>query len=498
VVDFAHLRNAGSLETFEIPEHPYAALRPAIVERCRSGARPIALFTVPDGGATFLYVLLADDSRSLLLAARSRMAEGSAVIPSITPEVPSFHLFERALYEEDGIMPEGHPWLKPVRPSSNGAAGGVGSFPFFTLGGEGVHEVAVGPVHAGVIEPGHFRFMCRGERVEHLEIELGYQHRGVERLFEQGAIGRKSVLAESICGTTAIGHALAYARCLEGVAPGPPPTESVVVTRQIALELERIGGHLSTLGALAGDVAYLSGSSVCGGLRTLVINTLLELSGSRFGRGLIRPCGVSAVVDERVRRIALERLAVVRRRLTLLGQVMWASPSVLSRFERTGRLERERAAAIGAVGVTARASGLGLDVRRDHPAGAEELLPEVCVESEGDVKSRAMVRYREIFASIDLVERLLAADLPGEATAGAEQIPVAAPNLLSVGMAEGVHGEIVHLMVTGPEGRTLRYKVKDPSFNNWFALALVVRGEGISDFPLCNKSFDLSYSGHDL
>ena len=526
--EWALTHNGSALPVDSIPARSYEAMRSSIVEQCRAGARPLAYFAAAVGDSLSLYALLATDADSQILVARPEPVSADAPLASVTPELPMFHLFERELSEAHGIRFVGHPWLKGVRFPPGGRAGSTADYPFFRLEGEGVHEVAVGPVHAGVIEPGHFRFMCRGEKVDHLEIQLGYQHRGVEPLFEAGAIGSKAALAESICGTSLIAHATAYALCVEAAARGSAQGSAVdlrsetngtvprgiALTRRVALELERIGGHLASLGALAGDVAYLPGSSVCAGLRTLVINALLELSGSRFGRGLVRPGEASRLIDGRLADLILARLAIVERRLRLLGKVMWSSPSLLSRFERTGRVSTEDALAIGMVGVAARASGLDRDIRRTHPcSGEEQAAPEPCVEAGGDVFGRAMVRYREVFASIAFIRQEVSlveaqggrsrrlAGVPGSAAARASRfagLGAPAADTLSIGMVEGVHGEIVHVLLTDAGGGTRRYKIKDPAFNNWFALALAVRGEGISDFPLCNKSFDLSYAGHDL
>ena len=494
-----------------------------VVARCEEGERPVAFFGVADGdlrhggeGETerdtegtrqgiLLIVALADDRISLLSLASAHLARSGrgSTYPALTSYVPAFHHFERELHEEFGVEPSGHPWLKPVRYPVSARAKGVlpERYPFFTATGEGVHEVAVGPVHAGVIEPGHFRFMCRGETVDHLEIQLGYQHRGVETLFREGRFEEKTPLAESIAGDSAVAHTTAYLLCLEALA-GFESTPQAGRTRAIALELERIALHLGTLSALAGDIAYLTGAALFGGVRTMVINTTLAACGSRFGRGWLRPGGDRYAIDRDLSLQIEEALAEIEHRTRRGAEVMFNSPSVLSRFQGTGRVDRSIAAQIGMVGLAARACGLSRDVRRDHPIpGASVPMRDVPTLDSGDVYARAYLRYLEIDRSISLIRASLAelSDRPEPVQGtGPGRMGPLAPDSIVLSLVEGHRGEIVHAALTDGAGRCARYKIKDPSFNNWFALALAVRGEGISDFPLCNKSFDLSYAGHDL
>ena len=334
------------------------------------------------------------------------------------------------------------------------------------------------------------------ENLYHLEIQLGYQHRGVERLFLEKNLRFFPHLAESIAGDSAIAHTTVCARALEEL-------ENIEVSlraqsiRAIALELERIAVHLGDLAALANDVAYLMGSSVFAATRTLAINTTLALCGSRFGRGFIRPGGVLFDLD-------LESIDSIRKNLKkiyndteLMAEIMFSSAAVLSRFEQTGVVSEETAKEIGMAGPAARASGVSLDVRTDHPYGTYRNFPfhKITLNS-GDVFARAYIRYVEIKQSIQyILEQLdnIPEYKPFIASSGEIK-----PYSLVVSMTEGWRGEISHVLITGKNGKLLRYKIKDPSFNNWYALALAVRNNGISDFPLCNKSFNLSYCGFDL
>jgi Ni,Fe-hydrogenase III large subunit len=362
-------------------------------------------------------------------------------------------------------------------------------------GGEGVHEVAVGPIHAGIIEPGHFRFQCFGEEILHLEIQLGYQTRGAERLLEQAAPSRRLVVAESIAGDTAVGHVLAYCSALEALSEARVPLRAHAL-RGIALELERLANHTGDLAALCGDVGYQPGLSWFGRLRGVFLNLMTELAGNRFGRGLLAPGGLRRDETTELASRFEEVLQDAERDLRATARVAFENPSVLSRFETTGAVSREAAEDLGFVGPAARACGLDRDARRDHPLGIYAFVQLPVARAEGgDVKARATVRWLEVLRSLQFVREQIAR-LP-EGAVFAAPGPLR-PSSLSVALVEGWRGEIAHLAITGPSSEIVRHKVIDPSFRNWLAVALSVRGAQISDFPLCNKSFNLSYAGHDL
>src|SRR6266702_2868476 len=238
--------------------------RNGIIEGVRSGARIAALFGQQSQGerAVRLYAVLADGNAGMLSLSSTDVAEK---YPSLTPECPQAHWFEREIAEQCGVIPQAHPWLKPIRFHSPTLPGVTN---FFQIAGEEIHEVAVGPVHAGVIEPGHFRFQCHGEQVLHLEIALGYQHRGAERLLQGGPSPRGLRVAETIAGDTSIGHGLAYCRALEALAGVEAPPRASFL-RGVALELERLANHVGDLGAMAGDVGFQPTAAACGALRCL-------------------------------------------------------------------------------------------------------------------------------------------------------------------------------------------------------------------------------------
>ena len=400
-------------------------------------------------------------------------------------------------------MPVGHPWLKPVRRHlpdhrpvhRTEVVLDPASHPFYRIDGEEVHEVAVGPVHAGIIEPGHFRFQAHGEEVLFLEIMLGYQHRGVERLLESVDPARAVLVAESIAGDSVIGHAGAYCGAIEALARSRKTPHAQTI-RGIALELERLANHIGDLGAIAGDVAYQPAAAFFGRMRGECLNLLMTLSGNRYGRGLVRPGGVGFDLPPAMAAEMRGRLEQLRAELAPVATLMFETPSVQSRLEGVGTVTRAQSLELGFVGPVARACEVTRDVRHDHPYGIFRFahIP-VSTAWAGDVYARAMVRWLEIQRSLEFVHEQLAA-LPR----GAARVPVGAlrPEELVVAMQEGWRGEIAHVVVTDERGIIRRHKVTDPSFHNWMAVAVALPGNQISDFPLCNKSFNLSYAGHDL
>lgn len=499
------LRNGQAIPRAAVPTLEGDRFRRDIVDACREGARISAYFGHLEGDDLDVYAVLADDSRGRLLVARSRMAEDS--YPSITPECPQAHLFERELAEQYGVVPRGHPWLKPVRfhrsyrPGHDAWGRPEGEQPipgatdFFRLEGEEVHEVAVGPVHAGVIEPGHFRFQCHGEMVYHLEISLGYQHRGAEKRLIGGPNKRSIPTVETVAGDTTIGHATAYCLNVEALAGARTPARGDAL-RAIALELERMANHTGDLGALANDVGFLPTQAYCGRLRGDFLNLSAFLCGNRFGRGMVRPGGVAFDLDEGMVAPARQRLDDAIRDVTIAANLLWDTSSVMARFEGCGAVPRATAEALGLVGSAGRACGLDRDVRRDFPTGLYrfEQIPVSTVPS-GDVFARTYLRWLEIQRSVKFLQ-----DQVGSLPAGPIRASVGPPrpDHLAVSLAEGWRGEICHVALTGPDGAFARYKIVDPSFHNWIGLAMALRSQQISDFPLNNKSFNLSYCGYDL
>ena len=482
------IRNGEPVRTHDVPLLDVAAFRTDAIERVDAGGRLVALFGEPLGtGRARLVAVLADDEAGTLGVTATEVAGG---YPSLTPACPQAHHFECEVAEQCGVRPLGHPWPRGVRADTVAA-----DAPFFSVAGDEVHEVAVGPVHAGVIEPGHFRFQCHGETVMHLEIALGYQHRGVERALLGGPTPRTIHYMETLAGDTSVAHATAYCQALEALAGCRVPARAEVL-RGVALELERLANHTGDLGALAGDVGYLPTASYCGRLRGDFLNLTALLCGSRFGRGMVRPGGTPFDVDAARTEELLARLDRTLRDVSEAARLLWDEPSVQARFEGVGALLPETCTALGLVGVAARACGILRDVRQEQPSGIFRFAQiPVSTWHTGDVFARAWVRWLEIQRSGAFVREQLAA-LP----AGPVRVPMGRPagETIVVSLVEGWRGEVCHVVRTDATGRFARYKVIDPSFHNWTGLAMALRRQQISDFPLCNKSFNLSYCGHDL
>ncbi len=493
----------------DIPVLPLPAFQDAIVNAvAEDGCRVVSHFGLPDPTSDdliLLYAVLAHDhSGRLHISAAAAPRSG---YPSLTPRCPQMHLFERQIAENLAVPLLGHPWLKPVafprgvdrrveRSSPFiGADDKVGIMDFYQIGGGQVYEVAVGPIHAGVIEPGHFRFQCDGETILHLEISLGYQHRGVQHALEGGPNKRSWHYAETLCGDSTIAHGCAYAQNIEALASFRLSPRAAAI-RGIALELERLANHVGDLGGMAKDVAFLPTESYCGRIRGEFLNMTALICGNRFGRGLIKVGGTGFDLDDQLRADLLRRLADAQRDLQPAIEILWNSPSVTARFEHTGVLPRETALELGLVGVAARASGIDRDSRRDHPSGIYRFthLPVVTAHG-GDVLARAYVRGLEIQHSIAFVLEQLQSLPSGETFT-----PTAAlrSGMFAVSLQESWRGELCHVALTDADGRFEHYNITDPSIHNWFGLAMAMRGGQISDFPICNKSFSLSYCGCDL
>lgn len=497
--------NGSSIPLADIPSVDSSRFLQSLIDAVERGWRIASYFGIPSEGGVALICVLADKGEGRLAVTRTET--GDTCFPSISGLCPQAQLFEREIAEQCGLAFTDHLWFKPVRFQRSFTPGRdawdrpadqsirVGVMDYFQVAGDEVHEVAVGPVHAGIIEPGHFRFQCHGEEVFHLEISLGYQHRGIEETLIGGPCPRTLQTMETVAGDTTIGHGQAYCMIIEalGAIRTPPRAE---VIRGIALELERLANHTGDLGAIAGDVGYLPTASFCGRIRGDFLNMTAVLCGSRFGRGLLTPGGTIFDLTTGQRDDLLKRLAEARRDLTNAVELLWNSPSVMGRLEGTGILTLEQGIESGLVGPAARACGIKRDVRHDHPFGIYRMthLP-VATVFHGDVCARTMVRWQEAQKSMDFIEEQLR-QLPG----GAHRL-AAAPcrgQRLAVALTEGWRGEICHVAITGETGFFARYKIVDPSFHNWSGLALALRGQQISDFPLCNKSFNLSYCGFDL
>ncbi len=499
-MNYISIRNNETIPLSAIPELAYAAFLElnVLVLLKKASAHCVSYFGYPDNGKTRLICCIAnDDQHSISLS--SSVVDGTAPLPSFTKHNLVFEKFEREIHENHGIRYTDHPWLKPVRYPFNrfDKKQAVDGYPFFKIESEELHEVGVGPIHAGIIEPGHFRFICNGEQILHLEIQLGYQHRGIEPLFlEKKKLLQRSTLAENIAGDSVVGHSLAFVNCWESLCRFQPGRE-LKLSRTIALELERIAVHTGDLGAICMDIGYQLGSSVYGRLRTPVINYFQQWCGNRLAKGLIRAGKTDYPLTKILTDELLSLLAEYEKDFEEISGELFSLPSALARFENTGVITNEQAQTLGTVGISARMSAVKRDIRSSHPHDLyDELQHQPLIKNHGDVHSRARLRKKEINQSIEYIRELIRSLHVARPEPALLAEPL--PDSFTVSLVEGWRGEICHCAVTGEKGELVCYKIKDPSFHNWLALALAVRNNEISDFPVSNKSFDLSYCGHDL
>jgi len=457
-----------------------------------------------DDGFRVVYVLVrpADDQRVELVL---RVAADLPSIPSLAAVSYPVGRFEREVRDLYGISPEGHPlpyrlvrhghWPQGWYPMRRDAdpdpqfVPDVGSFPFLEVEGSGVYEIPVGPVHAGLIEPGHFRFSVVGETILRMKARLWFVHRGVEKLFEGRHPAEAVELAERISGDTAVGHALAFAMAVEEAA-GLTVVEEDRRVRALLLELERLHNHVADIGALANDVGLGLANAHAQRLRETLLRVNKATTGHRLLRGGITIGGaaVTSLPD-------LDTVRSVAAGLVELANNVLASSTVLDRFTGTAVLSPEAAAGVGALGYVARASGIDIDARRDHPFVDLGASFEVVLEQDGDVLSRFLLRVREAAVSTAVILDL-AARLGGSPGTG-QRVAPGGPGA-GLGLVEGWRGTIAHRVELDADGRLTRVKVVDPSFFNWPALPLALGDTIVPDFPLANKSFNQSYAGNDL
>lgn len=458
-----------------------------------------------DDGRRLLELLLLDRAQGRGEILSASVPDGVLEYPSIVEALPAAHWAERAIGDFWGLRAVGHPRWKslilhdawsadefPLAMPSDGKPQPRKTF-FMAVKGSGVHEIPVGPIHAGIIEPGHFRFSCLGEVVANLELQLGYQHRGVESRLTECGWEHARHLAEAVSGDTVIANALAHAEAIEGLWGVQVPPRAAAL-RTISLEIERLANHLGDLGALASDVGFAVAAAGFAKLRGSALGMGESLAGSRFQKGFVCPGGVAFgghVGDLRGRLEGL--LAPIEDACGL----MFESAGVIERMEGVGVLTKHLADEFGIVGPAARASGIDYDARRCFGHG---LYPALQIagssKAEGDVLARALVRRSEIRSSLQLVAEILDALPEGPLRiATPERLP---PHAGSIGLVESWRGEMIHWVSTDGEGRISRYAIRDPSFQNWTGVAIAVRRNLVADFPLINKSFNLSYSGNDL
>jgi len=501
------------------PDQLHAAIAiadvPAIAGtlRSRHGARVVTVFAedrVDPELCFYNYYVFERRGDPRYLVLRARIPAEDPRFPSLASVLPAVNWQEREIQDWFGIEAEGHPnprrvalhdhWpdVHPLRKDFRidevlPAFEGERHVYRPTLG-EGVFQIPVGPVHAGIIEPGHFNFAVAGEPILYLQLRMFYKHKGTEKLFEQFAIPQCVFLAESVSGDSAFSHGTAFCQAVEKAGGIEVPFRAEVM-RTVLLELERIYNHVADIGAIAMDVGFVIANAYAGRVREMVLGINEELAGSRLLRGMVCVGGVRRDWSGSQLDALRTAMETVEREFRDLVALIKSSDSTRDRLEHTGFLHPEKAGDLGIVGVGGRASGVDLDVRRDHPYAAYRHLSwRVPVYREGDVLHRMQVRIDEVFASLEMI-RDAAEHLPG----GPHRAPARTveSGRCALSAVEGWRGEIVYWVRTGPGNRLERCKVKDPSVNNWPALVEAVKGNIIADFPVINKSFNLSYSGTD-
>ena len=448
----------------------------------------------------------------------SPVATVLASVPASAPRFPSLATrsfaasrFERELHDLLGLVPVGHPdlrrlalhqfWPEGYHPLRRDVAARTDflddgrPFPFRRVDGEGIFEITVGPVHAGIIEPGHFRFSVEGETVVNLETRLGWVHKGVEKLFETLPFDRTWTLAERISGDESAAHALAYCQALEALAACHVPPRAAWL-RVALLELERLYNHVGDVGMIVNDTGFAFGHAHCFRLREELLRLNERVTGHRLLRGAVVPGGVAARVGEVPLADVAHRVRALVREFLDVATLALENTMVLERLQGTGRLTTRTAREMQVVGLVARASGLDADARRDAPAGAyHDLDVRVATRDTGDVWARTMVRIDEVVEAARLIEVAAARVNGGATSAPCGPLRVGAH---ATSVVEAWRGPIWYWVLADGASSVARVKVADPSFRNWPALEYAVLENIVPDFPLCNKSFNLSYSGNDL
>ncbi|MDD2928785.1 MAG: NADH-quinone oxidoreductase subunit C [Sideroxydans sp.] len=462
-----------------------------------------------EGGGFMLHVTLMNESGLVCLNVR---------LPAEHPAYPDIsHIFlaaermQRATYDLLGLYPQGghdhRKWLRhgawhsgsfPLRKDFDAAASltrEADNYPFVRVEGQGVHEIPVGPVHAGIIEPGHFRFSIIGERVLRLEERFGYVHKGIEKRFERMSLQQGAKLAGRVSGDSTVAYAWAYAMAAESIAGVTPPGRALWL-RALLLERERVANHLGDLGYLGNDVALSFGFAQFWILKEQVLRNNAALFGHRYLMDKIVPGGVSVNLDAEGKRVIEQECAMLEREVRLLRSIYDEHSGVQDRFIATGRVEPKLAAQLGLCGMAGRASAQAWDARVQFAAAPYDKLDvRIATHRNGDVAARVIVRFDELFESLrlqrEIMDRLLGEDL-------ARPLPTLPGNGFGIGLVEGWRGEVLVAIHTGAEGQLSRVHPHDPSWQNWPALEHAILDNIVPDFPLINKSFNLSYSGQDL
>ncbi len=476
---------------------------------------PVAVFFAQDSrrekNAFVIYCTFMSAKYKKWFFVSTEIAADKAILDSLAREIYSSSLFEREVREMFGIEFSGSPdarslrlheevWPRrsfPLRKDfQNKPTKDIekAEYNFNKVDGEGILEVPVGPVHAGIIAPGHFRFSVAGEPIINLEIRLGFKHKGIEKLFEGKNVFEAIKISERISGDSSFAHSLAYTQAIEKIC-GIIVTESLSAQRAICLELERMYNHANDMGGIALDVGFSFPAALASLIKEEILQLNEKLTGSRFLRGVNEVGTTRLKLDEGKKKVLLAALKKISKDFGEIKKILLSSASFMDRVDGTGVLKKKTAEDFGVVGLAARASGIAADLRKDFSGIYTQFNFNPAKEATGDVLARLNIRIFEVEESIRLIEEFINI----HHTASDKRLTQ--PELkegFALGYVEAWRGPVLYWIKIDENGLIERCKVVDPSFHNWQGLSYCVLGDIIPDFPLCNKSFDLSYSGNDL
>ncbi len=477
-----------------------------------AGARLLTLWGADDRDRNGRYRVYAAYLQAEGVAVVEHEMEGGAkpIYPSLREVFPSALRMERAIFDLFGVKsmePDHRGWLRhggwpenvfPLRRDFDGKthfAGASEPYQFVQVEGEGVHEIPVGPVHAGTIEPGHFRFSVVGEKVLRLEERLGYKHKGIEKRFEALTQKEGHKLAARISGDSAVAYSWAYCAALEAITCISSPARAIQL-RALALEHERLANHLGDLGALGNDAGFAFGLTQFSRMKEDLLRTNQVCFGARYLMDFVVPGGVACDLFDDAPKLFLDRYRALETDVAGMRNTYDNHAGVQDRFRETGILTQEMAWKLDATGLVARACGIPHDLRADCPwPPYDKMKLKVSTQTSGDVAARVAVRFDEILESLRVCRGLVASLSGGDIRSS---VPDAQPDLLGLGVIEAWRGPVLIALETGSKGAIWRCHAHDPSWQNWPLLEHAILGNLVPDFPLINKSFNLSYSGHDL
>lgn len=497
-------------------EIPHSSLKEIVCDLYQRHNLPLKIITATDekteNGCFKVFYVFGVPKENVFLAPFIRL-ESSEEFPSLTSEIHEASTYERKIKTFFGLNPKGHPnprtlilhenWPKglfPLRKDFNWQtrpAEAKEHFEFYKIEGEGIYEIPVGPIHAGIIEPGHFRFNVAGEEIINLEPRLGFVHKGSEKLFEVLPLEKKLVLSEKISGDSAFSHSLAFCQAVESLG-GINVPERAKYLRVVYAELERLANHLGDIGFIMLDTGFSFGGANGTRLREMLMRINERLTGSRFLRGANVFGGVSKDIDKPAADKLIEDLNNILEDFSEVIEVAENSDSLLNRLKGTGIVTGQIAKDHGVTGVAGRAGKAESDARKDYVYAAYDKFDfQIAVEETSDVYARFRVRIKEVYSSFKIIKQALE-NMPE----GAINTPVSVvnlkPNEYALSIVEGWRGDIVYFIMADANGNISRVDVRDPSFLNWTAAGHAGPGNIVPDFPLINKSFNLSYSGNDL